>query len=42
MLPKVEAVLEFVTRQSGRQAVITSLENASRIMDDTVGTRITS
>ena len=42
MLPKVEAVLEFVTRRSGRQAVITSLENASRIMDDTVGTRVTS
>ena len=40
MLPKVEAALEFVTSKQGREAVITSLENAKDALNGATGTWI--
>lgn len=40
MLPKVEAALEFVTSKQGREAIITSLENAKDALNGATGTWI--
>ena len=40
MLPKVQAAVEFVRSQPGRQAVITSLDRALEALEGRAGTRI--
>ncbi len=40
MLPKVEAAIDFSSSSKGRLTIITSLDNASRIWDRNVGTRV--
>jgi carbamate kinase len=42
MLPKVNAAIDFVQSKKGRNAIITSLENAKRAIDGLTGTTIHS